>query len=73
MTKAMIGKMHGMTSMQEHLFELFKNQDHSGCLWSVFITVIDKRDGKDPKLREYYWMSPLKTHAPFVLNIEGSV
>ena len=32
--------------MQEHLFEYFKSERHSGCLGNVFITLIDKVDGK---------------------------
>ena len=51
--------------MQEHLFEHFKSEDHSGFLGNVSITLIDKTDGKDPKRRENYWMRTLKTYAPF--------
>ena len=61
------------TCMQEHLFEHFKSEDHSGFLGNVSITLIDKTDGKDPKRRENYWMRTLKTYAPFGLNIEDSV
>ena len=32
-----------------------------------------RKDGKDPKKREYYWQRTLKTYAPFGLNIEDSV
>ena len=35
--------------MQEHLFEHFKSEGHSGFLGNVSITIIDKTDGKDPK------------------------
>ena len=58
---------------QEHLFEHFKSEGHSGFLGNVSITLIDKTDGKDPKRRENYWMRTLKTYAPFGLNIEDSV
>ena len=33
---------------QEHLFEHFKSEGHSGFLGNVSITFIDKTDGKDP-------------------------
>ena len=59
--------------MQEHMFEHFKSEGHSGFLGNVSITLIDKTDGKDPKRRETYWMRTLKTYAPFGLNIEDSV
>ena len=61
------------TCMQEHLFEHFKSEDHSGFLGNVSITLIDKTDGKESKRRENYWMRTLKTYAPFGLNIEDSV
>ena len=59
--------------MQEHLFEHFKSEGHSGFLGNVSVTLTDKTDGKDPKRRENYWMRTLKTYAPFGLNIEDSV
>ena len=59
--------------MQEHLFEHFKSEGHSGFLGNVSITLTDKTDGKDPKRRENYWMRTLKTYAPLGLNIEDSV
>ena len=52
--------------MQEHLFELFTSESHSGCLGNVSITLIDKTDGKDPKRRENYWMRTPKTYAPML-------
>ena len=58
--------------MQEHLFEQFKSEGHCGFLENVFITVIDKTDGKDLEKRENYWMRALKTYVPFGLNIEDS-
>ena len=58
---------------QEHLFEHFKSEGHSGFLGNVSITLIDKTDGKDPKRRENYWIRTLKTYAPFGLNIEDTV
>ena len=59
--------------MQEHLFEHFKNKGHSGFLGNVSITLIDKTDREDPKMRKNYLMRTLKTYTPFVLNIEESV
>ena len=56
--------------MQEHLFEHYKSEGHSGFLGNVSITLVDKTDGKDPKSRENYWMRMLKTYAPSGLNIE---
>ena len=35
--------------MQEHLFEHFKSEGHSGFVRNVSITLVDKTDGKDPK------------------------
>ena len=58
--------------MQEHLFEYFKSEGHSGFLGNVSITLIDKTDGKDPK-GENYWIRTLKTYTPCGLNIEDSV
>ena len=59
--------------MQKRLFEHFKSEGHSGFVRNVFITLVDKTDGKDPKSRENYWMETLKTYAPFGLNIEDKV
>ena len=60
---------------QEHLFERFKSECHSGFLGNVSITLIDKTGGKDPKRRENspFRMRTLKTYAPFGLNIDESV
>ena len=59
--------------MEEHLFEHFKSEGHSGFLGNVSITLIDKIDGNDPERRENYWMRILKAYAPFGLNIEDNV
>ena len=37
------------------------------------ITLIDKKDGKDPKRTGNNWMRTLKTLCPFGHNIEDSV
>ena len=59
--------------MQEHSFEHFKSELHSGFLGNLSITLIDKTDGKDLKRGENYWMRTLKTYPPFGLNVEDSV
>ena len=59
--------------MQEHLFEHFKGESHSGFLGNVSITLMNKTDGKDPKRRENYWIRTRKTYALFGHNIEDSV
>ena len=46
---------------------------HNGFLNNVSITLIDKTDGKNPKIRADYWRRPLKTFSPFGLNVEDSV
>ena len=38
--------------MQEHLFDHFKNECHSGFLGNVSKTIIDKTNGGDPKMKE---------------------
>ena len=58
---------------QEHLFEHFKSKGRNGFLGNLSITLIDKTDGKDPNIRENYWMKTLKPCAPFGLNINDSV
>ena len=57
--------MRNEESMQEHLFEHFKSEVHSGFLGNVPIKLTDKADGKDSKRRENYWMRTLKTYTPF--------
>ena len=52
--------------MQEHLFEHFKNEAHSGFLGNVSITLIDKTDGKDAKRRENY----RKRHSKPMLHLD---
>ena len=73
-TKAMIRKnAPNKACMQEHSFEHFKSELHSGFLGNLSITLIDKTDGKDLKRGENYWMRALKTYPPFGLNVEDSV
>ena len=46
---------------------------HNSFLNNVAITLIDKTDGKNPKIREDYRRRPLKTYSSFGLNVEDSV
>ena len=41
--------------MQQHLFEHFSSEDHSGFLDDVSIIFTDKTDPRDSNKREYYW------------------
>ena len=59
--------------IQEHLFEHFKHEGHSGFLGNISIKLIDETDGKDLKRRENYWIRALRTYAPFGPIIEDSV
>ena len=45
---------------------------HNGFLNYVSVTLIDKTDGKNPKNREDYWRTTLKTCSTFGLNVEDS-
>ena len=59
--------------MQQHLCEHFYSEGHSGFLGNVFISLIDKTDGFQPKKRENYYMRTLKTLAPLGPNVESAV
>ena len=59
--------------MQEHLYEHFYSDGHNGFLEDGATTLIDKTDGRDPKNRENYWMSFLKTLALNGLTTEDCV
>ena len=56
--------------MQQHLFEHFSNEIHSGFLDDVSIICIDKTDPKDPREREQYRRHNFKTMVPHGLNVE---
>ena len=43
---------HGISCMQEHLYEHFCDSEHSGFLNDVSITFIDKTDPTNPLQRE---------------------
>ena len=64
--------------MQEHLYRHFSSPRHINSVTltvtvTVSVTLIDKRDGSDPKKREDHWMKTLKTVAPYGLNTEDSI
>ena len=59
--------------MQEHRYRHFSSPGHRRFLNDVWVTLIDKINGLDPKKREGYWVKTLKTMAPYGLNIEDSV
>ena len=54
-------------SLQSH----FLQDDHEGFLEDVEVRLIDKVQGSNPTIREYYWMRTLKTLYPDGLNIEN--
>ena len=74
-TKAMIVKMQGIKYVSKNicLCILKLKIIHSGFLWNVAITLLDKTYSKYPKRRENCWMKTVKTYAPFELNIEDIV
>ena len=74
-TKAMIVKMQGIKYVSKNicLCILKLKVIHSGFLWNVAITLLDKTYSKYPKRRENCWMKTVKTYAPFGLNIEDIV
>ena len=60
----------GEHCMQEHLYEHFYSDSHSGFIDDVTIMLTDKADGEDPKNTESYGMTILKVLAPDGLNIK---
>ena len=70
-TAILLNNLH--SHLLEHLFEHFKSEGRNGFLGNVSIRLIDKTDGRDPKWKENFWMTTLKTYALFGLNIEDSV
>ena len=64
---------HGISCMQEHLYEHFCDSEHSGFLNDVSITFTDKTDPTNPLQRGNYWKHTLKTFAPYSLNIKENV
>ena len=59
--------------MQEHIFEHFYSESHTGFLENVSVIFIDKADSQNPEKRENYWIQTLKSMVPWGLNILNSV
>ena len=57
---------------QEHIFEHFNGDGHSGFLENVSITFIDKTDPSNPEKQESYWIQTLKIMVPWGLSILGN-
>ena len=66
---------HGISCMQEHLYEHFCDGEHSGFLNDVSITFVDKTDPVNSLQTETenYWKHTLKIFAPYDLNIKKNV
>ena len=71
--KVMIMCLVGEPCVQEHIFQHFKSESHTGFLENVPVTFIDKTDSQNPKKRENYWIHTLKIIASWDLNILNSV
>ena len=59
--------------MQEHLYKYFESERHTVFLDDNLVTLIDKIDGSNPIMRENYWISTLKTFAPYGLNFVDDI
>ena len=57
---------------QEHVFEHFNGDGHSGFLENVSIIFIDKTDPSNPEKRENYWIQTLTIMVPWGLNVLGN-
>ena len=64
---------HGISCMQEHLYEHFCDREHTGFLNDVLITFTDKTHPTNPLQRENYWKHTLKTFSPYGLNIKENM
>ena len=54
-TKLVVGKMHGIKHVCKSIcLSIFKKKGYGSFLGNVFIALIDKTDGNDPKRRENY-------------------
>ena len=60
----------GERCMQEHIFEHFKSEAHTGFLENASVTFIDKTNSQNPEKGENYWIHTLKTMVLWGLNIE---
>ena len=56
--------------MKKYFHDHFLSKDHDGLLNNFEITLIGKTDPSDPKRREEFRRTKLRTLAPFGLNIE---
>ena len=63
----------GDPCMQEHIFEHFNREGHTGFLENVSVTFIDNTGSQNPETRENYWIHTLKTMVLWGLNILNSV
>ena len=61
--------MRSEPCLQEHLFQNFNSERHSGILYETSVTLIDKAD-KNPTKREHYSRHTLKTLATLDLIVE---
>ena len=57
--------------MQQHPYEHFYSDAHSGFQWNTSISLIDKTDGVQIKERENSRMRTLKTLAQQEVNVES--
>ena len=64
---------HGISCMEEHLYERFCDSEHSGFLNDVSMIFIDKTDSTNLLQRENSWKHTWKTFAPYGLNIKKNV
>ena len=62
----------GEPCVQEHIFEHFNSEGHTGFLENVSVTFLDKTDSQNPEKRENYWIHTLKIMVPWRLNIINS-
>ena len=59
--------------MQKHLYEHFDLPGYTGFLKDTTVTLIDKKNPRNPTERENYWIHTLKTKAPRDLNMEDGL
>ena len=59
--------------MQKHLYEHFDLPGYTGFLKDATVTLIDKKNPRNPTEREDYWIHTLKTKAPRGLNMEDGL
>ena len=60
--------VHNKACTQGRLFKHFKSEGRSGFLGKVFIMLIDKIDGKDPKKGRNYWIRTHMHHLDLILK-----